>query len=47
MAKEKEATVKVTATCDLVEAGERYKKGDTFETTAERAQSLGDVVTPA
>lgn len=38
-------TVTCTATCDLYEAGNRYKKGDTFETDPERAAALGDAVT--
>lgn len=51
MAKKEEtesaAPVTVTANCDLMEAGTRYAKGDTFQTTAERASALGDHVTPA
>ncbi len=39
------ATVTCTATCDLFEAGSRYKKGDTFEAELSRAEALGDAVT--
>lgn len=38
-------TITVTATAPLYEAGTQYKKGDTFETTPERAEALGELVT--
>lgn len=38
-------TVTVTALCSLCEAGAVYKSGDSFQTTADRAAALGDVVT--
>jgi hypothetical protein len=50
MAKEKEdtaapASVKVKVTGQAIsEAGVSYSKGDTFETTAERAKALGEFV---
>lgn len=44
-AKPKSKKVKVRVTCaSLGEESEYYKKGDTFETTEERAQALGDLV---
>lgn len=43
--KPKPKKVKVRVTCaSLGEESEYYKKGDTFETTDERAQALGDLV---
>ncbi len=36
--------VKVRALHPLGEDGERYEKGSTFETTAERAKALGSIV---
>lgn len=36
-------TVKVTGQ-PIFEAGERYEKGASFETTAERAEALGELV---
>lgn len=42
--KAKPELVTVTATTNLVEAGNRYAPGDTFQVTEERAASLGDVV---
>ena len=39
-------TVRVTVACNsLGEGGTSYARGDTFETTPERAASLGDSVT--
>lgn len=37
--------VSVTANTWIYEADTRYKPGDQFETTAERAAALGDLVT--
>lgn len=45
-AKTKTETITVTALVDLYEAGSRYAKGDTFETTPARAEALGDAVSP-
>jgi len=46
MAKKTETNqVTVHANCQLFEAGASYAKGDEFQTTPERAEALGDVVT--
>ena len=39
--------ITVVAKAALYEGGVQYKKGDTFQTTAERAESLGDIVSTA
>lgn len=45
VAPETKKKVEVTAVKRLVEAGELYEAGDTFETTAKRAKALGALVT--
>jgi len=37
-------TVTVTATCSLAEGGRTYKSGECFQTTAARAEALGEAV---
>ena len=43
-AKPAQETVTVTATCSLAEGGRTYKSGECFQTTAARAEALGEAV---
>lgn len=45
--KPKSEKITVTAATSLFEDGATYQKGETFETTPERARALGDAVTGA